>query len=45
MCCDNQIALDTKQAELDLELDLEEMVEEQSGDDGVCDFDKVNKRK
>ena len=44
---DEQAALDAKQAELETaELTLAEMVEEQSGDDGVfADFDKVNKKK
>ena len=43
---DEQAALDAKQAELETaELTLAEMVEEQSGDDGVfADFDKVNKK-
>ena len=41
---DEQAALDAKQAELETaEAALAEMVEEQSGDDGVfADFDKVN---
>ena len=41
---DEQAALDAKMAELETaEADLAEMVEEQSGDDGVfADFDKVN---
>ena len=43
---DEQAALDVKQAELETaEATLDEMVEEQSGDDGVfADFDKVNKQ-
>ena len=43
---DEQAALDAKQAELETaEATLAEMVEEQSGDDGVfADFDKVNKK-
>ena len=43
---DEQAALDAKQAELETaEAALAEMVEEQSGDDGVfADFDKINKQ-
>ena len=43
---DEQVVLDAQQAELETaEASLAEMVEEQSGDDGVfADFDKVNKQ-